>query len=468
MRDTNLESGLTGRDWKLKCRCGRENLRAFKFLAAVIVLFPLSLAAQTTSSSAASSDRGSGYGTSVNHALQFAGENTPENLVSLGFGAAGFYDDNVLSTNVDRVGDEALSLSPHFGVSRQTENLSLNFNYTPFFLLYRQLSKFDQFNQSANLDLTFRLAPRFILGLRDSFGFRYGDYPSLYGAPITSGPISPTDLNQLITPFTARILSNMTGLDLTFVKSRRTSFTFSGGYNLGRYGNESGVSGALYDYKGEFGSVQFNYRATEHTTLGLSVVHADSIYNAGADFYQRAQTESAFFSVESQLSPTLSVTANGGPQYVHSPGQSPAEGGLQEGIYGAGGGSITKEARKTALTVSFQRSASDAGGLYATVISNTAMFGARRRLVGLWQTGLHGGVGQVHDLVSQGATNYKTDYLVVGIDFRRPIRNRSDFHISYDTMHEMYKGALPAFYGFDRNQVTVGVDFQLKGISLGQ
>jgi hypothetical protein len=468
MRDINLESGLIGGDCKFTGRRGRRNLRTFKFLAALMVLFPVGLAAQTTSSTAVSSSQGSAYGTGLNNTLQFAGESKPANLVSLGIGAAGFYDDNVLATNSDRVGDEALSLRPHFGVSTQTENLSFNFNYTPFFLLYRQFSQFDQFNQSANLNLAFRLSPRFTLGLSDTFGFRYGDYPSFYGADIPSGPISPTELNQLITPFTTRTLSNMTGVNLTFVKSQRTSFTFSGGYNLSRYGNSSGESGSLYDFKGEYGSVKYDYRATEHTSLGLNVVHADSIYEAGPGLYQRAQTESLFFFVSSRLSPTLSVSANGGPQYVHSPGQSSVEDGLQEGVYGSGGGSITKEARKTALTASFQRSVSDAGGLYATVINNTAMFGARRRLVGLWQTGLRGGVGQVHDLVSQQGADYKTDYLQIGIDFSRPIRNRSDFHISYNTMHEMYQGALPGFNGFDRNQVTVGVDFQLKQIPLGQ
>ena len=464
MLEINFESGLLGGDRKFAGRCVRETLRALNICMALVVLFPVGLAAQTTSSGAISTERGMGYGTSVRNPLQFAGESQPENVVSLSFGASGLYDDNVLSVNSQRLGDEALSLSPHLSAARQSRNLVLDFNYTPYFLLYRQFSKFDRLNQSANLGLEFRVSPRFVVGVSETFGYRYGAYPSLNGADISSGPISPTDLNGLISPFTTRTLSNSSGLELTFVKSSRTSVTLSGGYNLSDYANDGGATASLYDSKGGYGSVKFNYLPSKHTSLSLRLLHQDSTYEFGSVFNQRTQTESALFAVESHLSPTLSVSVNGGPQYVHVLGQSS---GVAEGFYGAGGASITEELRKTALTVSFQRSVSDGGGLYATVINNSAMFGVRRRLVGRWETGVHGGVGRARDLVLQ-ADNNKTDYLIAGIDFRRPVRNGSELRISYDSMHETYKGGVTSFYGFDRNQVSVTFDFRLKAISLGQ
>ena len=117
MLETNLESGLIGMDRKLKGRCGRETLWILSFFVVLVVLFPIGLAAQTTSSGALSTERGVGYGTSVRNSLQFAGESEPTNVVSLSFGASGLYDDNVLSVNSQRLGDEALSLSPHLGAS---------------------------------------------------------------------------------------------------------------------------------------------------------------------------------------------------------------------------------------------------------------------------------------------------------------------------------------------------------------
>jgi hypothetical protein len=42
------------------------------------------------------------------------------------------------------------------------------------------------------------------------------------------------------------------------------------------------------------------------------------------------------------------------------------------------------------------------------------------------------------------------------------------FRISYDTTHQLSKGNLLISAPFDRNRVTVGIDFQLKAISLGR
>ena len=467
MLETNLESGLVGGDRKFMGRCGQKTLRVFEFFVALVVLFPVGLTAQTTSSPALGPDQGFGYGTSVQNSLKFEGENTPENLVSLSFGAAALYDDNVLSTNADRVSDEALSLNTTLAISRQTKNLKLDFDYSPFFLLYRQFSKFDQLNQSANMDLTYRLAPRFILGLHDTLGYRYGAYPTLIDAPILSGPSSPTTLNQMILPYTIRTLSNMVGLDLTFEKTRRTSVTFSGGYNLSKFGNQTAANQSLYNTKGLFGGVEFKRWATEHTSFSFRLLHHDSTYQLGELFGQRTQTESALFSVESRLTPTLTVSLNGGPQYVHTLDQPSAQAGVGQGFYGAAGGSITEEVRKTALTLSVQRSVSDGGGLYASVIDTTGTFGVRRQLVGRWEADLNIGATRASNLVSQNADE-KTDVLLGGIDFVRPLRNGSALHISYATMHELYKGTLPVFYGFDRNQVSIVFDFRLKSIPLAR
>jgi hypothetical protein len=213
--------------------------------------------------------------------------------------------------------------------------------------------------------------------------------------------------------------------------------------------------------------MKFSYRATEHTRFGFGLTHDDYTYQTGGSFSQRTQTESALFSWESRLTPTLTVTVNGGPQYVHTLGQSSVEAGVVDGVHGAAGGSITEELRNTALTFSVQRAVSDGGGLYASVISTAAMFGVRRKLVGHWEAGLHGGVGRERSLTSQVA-NYKTDFLMGGVDFSRPLRNGSVFRISYDTMHELYKGTLPVFYGFDTNQVSIGFDFRLKTIPLAR
>jgi hypothetical protein len=40
--------------------------------------------------------------------------------------------------------------------------------------------------------------------------------------------------------------------------------------------------------------------------------------------------------------------------------------------------------------------------------------------------------------------------------------------MSYATLHQLSKGTLPIFAAFDRNQVTIGIDYKIKAIPLGR
>jgi hypothetical protein len=175
--------------------------------------------------------------------------------------------------------------------------------------------------------------------------------------------------------------------------------------------------------------------------------------------------ESAVVSVGSRLSPTVTVTIFGGPEYVRVIGQSAV--GVARQFQPSGGGSITKEVRKTALDLTVQRSVSGSGGLYALVKSTTGSFGVRRRLVGRWEANLQGGASRADTSLFR-STSARTDALTGAFGLDRPLLRGSVLHISYDTTHQLSKGALPVSSNFDRNRVTIGIDYQLKAVSLGR
>jgi hypothetical protein len=393
----------------------------------------------------------------------------PENQVTLSMGASFIYDDNILSRNAERLSDEEVSFDSQLGFLRQTQHATINFDYMPFFPLYRQYTQFDRLNHAANLGLTYQLTPRFSLGLHGTFSYLNGVYPSLTGQQILSGPASPTALNQTILPSTARTLSNSSGLDLTFTKSRRTSLTLTGGYNEQKFGSQVGAGQHLYSSRGVSGGLQYQYRVTEHTTFGLLLLHQDSTFSGGEVFgtSMRSQIESVYVSAGSRLSPTLSATIFGGPEYLRTIGGSAPGAGTTGEFQGAGGGSITKEVDKTAFDLSVQRSITGGGGLYTEVIGTSANFGVRRRLLGRWEVAIRGGATRADATLFQIA-HQRTDALTGGIDFSRPLRGGSTLRISYETMHQLSKGALPISADFDRNMVTISFDFRLKAIPLGR
>ena len=347
--------------------------------------------------------------------------------------------------------------------------MTINFDYTPFYMLYRQFSQLDRVNHAATLTMSFRLSSRFILGLHDTFSYQNGVYPTLTGQTILAGPASPTALNPFLFSPTTRTLTNTPGLDLTFMKSSRTSLTLSGNYNQRKFASQAGAGQPLYNDTSVSGSFHYQYRVTEHTSFGLLLLHQDSTYQGGEILgsQQRSQVASSVVSVTSRLSPTVTVTLFGGPQYIHTLGQSSEGRSLAGEFEGSGGGSITKEVRKTALDLSLQRAVSDGGGLYTSVINTNATFGVRRRLVGRWEASWTGGAAEADTSLLQ-LGNFKTDSLTGGFTLNRPLRGGSMFHIAYATTHQLSKGTLPVLADFDRNQVTIGIDYQLKAIPLGR
>jgi hypothetical protein len=468
MLKKNLDSRGGSKEGKRPRRFWTEPLRALISSLTFLALCPVALVAQATSPAALMPTQAAVYGAGFQTPLRFEGEPGPENQLSFALGASALYDSNVLSTNSLRIGDEALSFDSHIAITRQTGRLTANFDYMPYFLLYRRFDQYDRTNHAANLNLAYLLTSRLFLGLHDTFSYQNGAYPSLVGQQIMSGPTSPTALNQVIIPYTIRELRNMAGLDLAFVKNRRTTLTLSGGYNrLDFMGKTAGQS--LYDGNGVSGGLTFKYGVTEHTNFGFLLLHQDTTYQGGEVFGNRlrCQIESMFLSVGSRLSPTVAVTIFGGPQYVRTIGQVSAAANVTGHFHASGGASITKEVRKTALDLSFHRSVSDGAGLYASVIDTGATFGARRRLLGNWEADAQATADQADTSLFQ-LGNEKTDALIGGIKVSRPFSHGPVFHISYNTMHELNKGTVPIFAGFDRNQIAVGIDYQFKALPLGR
>ena len=447
----------------------KAGLRPPISLVVFAMVLPVGLVAQTAAPAPPAAAQPAAYGSGVQTPLLYAGEAVPGNELSLSLGASAFYDDNVLARNSERLRDEAASFDSHLTLSRRTENLTISFDYLPYFLLYRQVDQFDRLNHNANLNLTYRLSSRFNLGLYDTISYQNGVFQSLTGPQIMSGLGSPTALNQMIVPYTVRTLSNMSGLDLTFVKSQRTSLTFAGGYIQQKFGSQQVGGQPLYDTRGVSGSFQYQYRLAERITLGLLLLHQDFTFRGGEVFGNnlRFQAESAIASIGSRLSPTVTVTIFGGPEYVRIIGQSAAGAGIAGHFQSSEGGSITKEVRNTALNLSAQRSVSSSGGLYALVKFTTASLGVRRRLVGRWEANWQGGVARADTSLFQFASG-RTDAVTGVFGLNRPLSRGSVFRISYDTTHQLSKGTLPISANFDRNRVTASIDYQLKAIPLGR
>ncbi len=226
---------------------------------------------------------------------------------------------------------------------------------------------------------------------------------------------------------------------------------------------------SLYNSVGESAGFEFQHRITTHTTIGILALHEDTTYRGGLAFGNtlRSQIESEYVSFGSRLTPTLSIVAFGGLQYVRTVGAVTAASTVSGNFQGSGGFSLTRQGHVTAYELSFQRAVTDSGGLYTSVVDTNVMFGVRRRLYGHWDGNLRGSLARSDTSLFQ-FVNGTTDAVLASIEFTHPIRERTVIHVSYDTTHQVSSGILPIFSDFDRNQVTIGFDFLVKDISLKQ
>lgn len=445
----------------------------FIYIAASIMTLPIVLMAQTASPGSGSGGPTATFGSAVPTPLQFQGQATSTNLLTATLGVATLYNDNILTNNTDRVTDESLSLDSHVSVARNSEHVTIKFDYTPFFLFYRQYHAFNQLNHAADLNMTFRLSSGWLMRLHDAFSYQQGAYPAFAATTLTAGPASPTAVNSFVYSSAVRTLTNTPGVDLTFQESSRTSLTFSGGYSQERFGSpvSTGTSPTLYNESSFNGSVQYNYRVTPHTTFGLSLLYQDSSYQGGALGNQRSQIGSTFASLSSRLSPNVSITIYGGPQYIKTLGQVEPIGVPSARIPGqvepSGGGSITDEVRNTALNLAVERAISNGGGLYTSAVNTNISLGVRRRLVGQWQASLGAAANESNTSLLQ-LGNGKTDSLIGTFSLSRTLGRATTFRVVYSRVDEVSKGNALAFANFDRDQVTVGIDYQLKEIPLGR
>lgn len=411
------------------------------------------------------------YGNGEQLPLLYGGEITPVNLFSLSMGASAFYDDNVLGTNNPRLDDEALSFDSRLSLSRKTERLIFNIDYLPFFLLYRQINQYDRLNHAGNSNLAFRLGSHFTLGLHDSAAYQNGVFQTLSGEGISSGSGTSAGLNQTVLQPAARELTNASSLDLTYLRSARTTLTLFGAFDRRAFGSQVASGQGFYNSKIASGGVQYQYRITEHVNIGLLYSYQDSRFlgytvSLGGD--SRYVDNNAVVSLAWHVTPTVTLSAFGNPHYVQAYFYSPGTTNNGQGhVYGGGGGVLTKQVKKTALDLSGERILTDGGGLLTYTTSTNANIGVRQQVVGRWEALVQVGAARTDALLGQ-YSGARLDSLRGSLIVQRPLFQGLTMRLGYEAEHQVSKGSLPLGAAFDRNRVTCSIDYQLKAIQLGR
>jgi hypothetical protein len=399
------------------------------------------------------------------------------NLVALKLSEETGYDTNVPGLSEARFGSTFFALGPSLEVLQQRAHLVFDLYYQPYFVFYPSLPQYNRLNQALSLDTSYGFGPRLTLRVRDSFSYQTGtSEPGSHNSPLDGlGP--PTTLNQIAyAPFAPQLVNAMR-LDAIYQENSRTSFTVFGGFNQLQFTGRPAAAQQYYDTRGLSGGFQYAYRLSEHASLAALYVCEGLNFqgNVGLDRPSRVSTQSLFGSFAYGLSPSVSLSVFGGPQFVQSRFTNSL--GVNSGVANlstlssvaqwAAGGSLTKRSDKTALSISAQRIVADGGGWMTAATNSLVNLGLRRLLARRWSAALDLAGGRTDGIILP----YKRSSLTTesaALNLEHSLGERLTARLGYTFVLQNNNGPATAAAQFDRSRISLGLFYEAKRFSLGR
>ncbi|HEY6273389.1 MAG TPA: hypothetical protein VIX19_15525 [Terriglobales bacterium] len=416
------------------------------------------------------------YGNGQQPLLTYTGAAASSDVLLLSVNTVTSYDDNILGTTQPTMADGILGLGPRLTILQQHPHLAIAIDYEPYFQLYQHLTQYNRVNQALDGDVTYTVGPRLSLRLRDAFSDQTGTYQTESNQAFVPGLGSPTTLNNTIyTPFAAQ-RSNNARLDVTYNSSSRTSVSFFGGYGQTTYTDQQpGVSGLL-DTLGFTGGLQYTYRLSAHTSLGMVYTYQVFQYegNVPVGSPSRFLTNTAALSLAWRASPSFSLQVFGGPQYLPAQNQfartssesAPAGSGSPALWSWTAGGTVTKQSEKTTLHLSVGRAVTNGGGLLTMATNAYVDFGVSRRIIRRWSVtcDLNGAYSKG---LSPGYIGSTIESLNGTVGLEHPLSEHLNTRLTYTLTRQNATGAVPFGADLNHSVVSLAVFYRFRKIPLG-
>jgi hypothetical protein len=453
--------------------------------AILLLLVPVGSWAQLGNAPITSMGGPTPFGNGVQPQLNYAGAAAPCNLLSFSLSSEMGYNDNITNVSEPRVGSTFFALGPRIDVVRRGAHFGVDLDYYPYFVLYPGQQQYDTFNQALSVSVRYRVGPRLTLQARDSFSRQSGNFqPGLNnssGSAPGLGP--PTTLNQTVYTAFATQQDNAVRVDAIYQKSTRTSFTLFGGFDQLHFLGQPANGQRLYNSQGTSAGVQYAYRTSERTTLGVLYLY-QSLNSGNSQSLIGARshilTHSVLASFAWQLAPSVALTVFGGPQYIPSEVysvQSPilpgGSGAIVNPFFPAqwnwsAGGTLTKRVEKTALSFSAQRMVTNGGGLFTSATSSTLQFQVRRKLKSRWDASfnLTSAFNDNLNLPSLPRNQIRSQTATFALD--HPLGESLSTRLAYTYIHQSGGGLVPVMGTFEGNRVSVGFFYRAKSVPLGR
>jgi AMIN domain-containing protein len=442
---------------------------------------PNSLSALSQGASSSSSNAGGSravspsgphiYGDAEKSGLDYAGTSYPRNILLLGLSAGSSYDDNIFGNNKRPVGDVDFLFGPSLSLRREGRHLNLALSYQPHFRIYRRASEPNAVDQVFGFDAAYQASPRLSFRARASAFYTIGIFQPSQNEPFLPGLGSPSSLNNTLFTPTARQLTWSLRIDSSYQASAHDSVGLFVGQSTLDFRQQVSNAGILQNMEEKQAGLLYQHRISRHASLGGNYLFEDIRF--GSD--SRTLVHSAFFSYAQQVSPSLTISVFGGPQYsrLHDVVSFPlGPFTLHIPIFRAEwswaiGSTLTERLDKTVFQLNAQHQVSNGGGLVSAVVSTAVGASVRRRLPARWDAIWSAAYAQNSGLEPGfSASEYQSE--TAGFGLERSLTEKLSLRVAYDFLRQRGTGRSSLFGSFDRDLWSVQLSYRFHQIALAR
>ena len=364
------------------------------------------------------------------------------NYLRGGVAFASAYTDNALgSVDGHPVSDVSYSIWPTIALDESTSRLHIVSTYAPGFTFYQRESNLNQADQTATIDLQYRLSPHVAISARDGFQKTSSVFnqPDPTSAFAVSGSTQQANFS-IIAPI-ADVLSNAGNVGITWQFAANAMVGASGTFANLHYPDQTEVPG-LFDSSSQGGSVFYTHRISKMHYLGVTYQYQRLVSDATLG-QNETQTHALLFFYTLYVSSRLSLSFFGGPQYadvgpqfLNTQTTSPGFQSWNPQV----GGSMGWQGRFTNVALSYSHMISGGGGLIGAVKLDSATASIRQQMTRKLSGSIAGGYAQSNVLQSTLLGNDSGHTLSATASLQRQFGERIGLQLGYTRLHQDYSG----------------------------
>lgn len=370
------------------------------------------------------------------------------------------YTDNVLAGLTARpVSDIDYSVWPTITLDETTSRLHSTLTYAPGFTFYQRTNGRNEADQTAGVDVQYRLSPHLTLSMRDSFqkaSSIFNQPNSFSGAPVYGTAQVPTA--AVIAPVADR-LTNNANAELSYQFSRTGMIGGSAMFTNLHFPNPIEVPG-LYDSSSRGASAFYSHRLSKRHYIGAQYQYSRILaFPVGPQFETLTHTIFGFYTI--YFTPSFSLSLSAGPQYYQTTQSSLLNSHSWEPASTA---SLGWQGRHATFAASYSRTVTGGGGLLGAFESNTANASTRWQLTRAWNVGGAASYSIFKSLVSLPvAGNGQGGHSVSGnVSLRHPIGQHFEAELGYTRLHQSYGGIPLIATAPDTNVESISISYHFN------